>query len=81
MNYESVKNNIPERSEGWSRRRFLLLHFRFRYTKAQRKTNVLRLLEKYDKRTTQRPTQIYSQRKSPDSPGGFEFERTRKTNK
>lgn len=36
------------------------------------------ILEKYEKRTTQRSTKIYSQRESSDSPGSFEFERTRK---
>lgn len=38
------------------------------------------ILEKYDKRATQRSTKIYSQREISDSPGSFEFERTRKIN-
>ena len=34
----------------------------------------------YGKKTSQKFTQIYSQRKGADSPGSFRFERARETN-
>lgn len=36
----------------------------------------------YDQITTsQKPEEIYSQRKSPDSPGGFRFKKTKRINR
>lgn len=37
-------------------------------------------VEKYETKTSQKSSQIYSQREGNDSPGGFRFKRARKIN-